>query len=145
MHHAELDPHLELHCSSINLSRLQNVVKMATCFTWSELPTRDPDTGNRTLAASVARSQVLAWRVANLVILSHVLYLILRILTKNANPVFFNAWFPFDLDNILGYSFVLILQVMNVITVRFVALAKYYRKMVATTSYSKKKRKRKDH
>ncbi|XP_021936578.1 odorant receptor 4-like [Zootermopsis nevadensis] len=83
---------------------------MATSFTWSELPVRDPVTGSKTTAYWIQRSQVLAWRTANIVVISHVLYLALRIVTNSANPLFFNAWFPFDLNNTLGYSFVLVLQ-----------------------------------
>jgi hypothetical protein len=98
---------------------------MAASFTWSELPIRDPVTGARTVAGWIDRTQVLAWRVANIVMVSHVVYLTLRIVTKSANPLFFNAWFPFDLDNTLAYSSVLVFQVKSVITVRFDPLTKY--------------------
>jgi hypothetical protein len=88
---------------------------MATDFTWSELPIRDPVDASRTVAGWIARSQVLAWRAANIVFASHLLYLILRIVTRSPNPFFFNAWFPFDSDNTVGYTVVLVLQVMHVI------------------------------
>jgi hypothetical protein len=90
---------------------LQNLVKMATDFTWAELPARDPVDGSRTVAGWIARSQVLAWRAANIVFASHVLYLTLRVVTRSPNPFFFNAWFPFDADNTVGYTAVLVLQV----------------------------------
>jgi hypothetical protein len=45
-----------------------------------------------------------------------VLYLLLRIITKSPNPLFFNAWFPFDSENIVGYTVVLVLQVKHIIT-----------------------------
>jgi hypothetical protein len=88
---------------------------MAINFTWSDLPVRDPVNGSRTMAGWIASSQVLAWRVANFVLASHVLYLVLRIVTKSPNPLFFNAWFPFDSDNIMGYTVVLVLQVIHII------------------------------
>jgi len=115
VHYTGPQQNLKSHCFSTNLGGLQNLVKMATEFTWSELPTRNPVTGSRTLAGWIARSQTLAWSVANFVLGSHALYLVLRIVTKNANPVFFNAWFPFDLDNGLLYTLVLVLQVMAVV------------------------------
>jgi hypothetical protein len=86
---------------------------MATTFTWSELPTKHPVTGSTTVAGWIERTQTLAWRVANIVTVSHVLYLSLRIATNSANPVFFNAWFPFDMNSKLGYPCVLIFQVMS--------------------------------
>jgi hypothetical protein len=103
---------------------------MATNFTWSEMPIRDPVDGSRTMAGWIARAQLLAGRVAIIVLANHVLYLVLRIITKSPNPLFFNAWSPFGLDNIVGYAAMLVFQVIHIFTQIIVHLGLSLQKLV---------------
>jgi len=99
-------------CFSVKMSGVRNLVSMTKHFTWSELPSRDSHTGSLTMAGWIQRIQPMEWRLNFCDWGAHFLYFILRGVTSDGKPFFFNAWFPLDTDHIPTYILVLIMQVI---------------------------------
>jgi hypothetical protein len=93
---------------------VRNLLTMTKHFTWSELPTREFDTGSVTMAGWIQRIQPLVWKLNFCDWGAHLLYFVLRGVTSDRKPFFFNTWFPFDTDDTLVYILVLIMQVTSV-------------------------------
>jgi hypothetical protein len=66
--------------------------------------------GSKTRAGWISRIQILAFRANITLIVSHMSYWVLRILT-NSSALFFNTWIPFGEQSNLAFAFVLIIQV----------------------------------
>ncbi|XP_023704140.1 odorant receptor 4-like isoform X2 [Cryptotermes secundus] len=75
-------------------------------FTWSDVA----DTNTK--AGWISRIQIIAYRANITLIVSHVSYWILRILTNNST-LFFNTWIPFGQKSNLSYVFILIIQLVT--------------------------------
>lgn len=99
--------------SSIKMSGVRNLLSMAERFTWSELQTRDPNTGSLTMAGWIERIQPMMWRLNFCDWGTHFLYFILRGVAGNGKPFFYNTWFPFDSDDVASYILVIIIQVRD--------------------------------
>jgi hypothetical protein len=89
------------------------MLSMTKHFTWSELPTRDSHTGSLTMAGWIQRIQPMVWRLNFCDWGTHFLYFVLRGVTSNNKPFFFDAWFPLGTDNTATYILVLIMQVRH--------------------------------
>jgi hypothetical protein len=85
---------------------VRNLLRIAK--EWSQLT--DRDAGKRK-DAWILRIQILARRGSVSIYCSHITYLILRIVTKSNNILFYNAWIPFETETRLGYYLVLVVQV----------------------------------
>jgi hypothetical protein len=86
---------------------VRDLLNIAKTFTWSDTPSSN----RRTNAGLISRVQRLALRTHITVAVSHTSYLILRIVTKSKNTLFFNTWVPFDGESNVAYVLILIIQV----------------------------------
>lgn len=93
------------------MNGVRNLLNMAKRFTWSELQTRDSNTGSLTMAGWIQRIQPMMWRLNFCDWGTHFLYFVLRGVVGNGKPFFFNTWFPLDTDDIATYTLVIIMQV----------------------------------
>jgi hypothetical protein len=92
---------------------VRKLLAMTRHFTWSELPTSDYDTGSLTMAGWIQHIQPLVWKLNFCDWGTHILYFILRGVTSDGKPFFFNAWFPLGTDDTLSYILVLVMQVIS--------------------------------
>ena len=92
---------------------VRNLLTATEEFTWVELPTRENDSGSLTMAGWIQRIQPLVWKLNFCDWGTHLLYFVLRGVTSDGKPFFFNAWFPLDTDFIPTYVLVLIMQVRS--------------------------------
>lgn len=91
-------------CFSFKKQGVRELLSILKNFTWSDLP------HSNTKAGWISRMQITAYRANITLIVSHVSYWILRILT-NSSTLFFNTWIPFGEKSNLSYVFILIIQV----------------------------------
>lgn len=89
------------------MQRVRDLLNIVKTFTWSDTPSSD----RKTKAALISRVQRLALRTHITVAVSHTSYLILRIVTKSKNTLFFNTWVPFEEESNVAYVIILIIQV----------------------------------
>jgi hypothetical protein len=86
---------------------------LADSFTWEDLPTRDPDTGELTAAAYIPLIKKYTTQAAIMMIVFHIVQSSIRIATKH--ETLFIAWYPFDWTVSPLYELVIISQVKNTI------------------------------
>lgn len=94
-------------CRRYKMQGVRELLTIARTFSWSDTPSSD----RRTNAALISRVQRLALRTYITIAASHTSYVILRIVTKSKNTLFFNTWIPFDGESKVAYILILILQV----------------------------------
>ena len=99
----------------LKIQNVRNLFSMAKEFTWHEFPDKDPDTGFRTMASWIHYIQRLVRITAPTLIISHTMYFMVRALTKIGNGLYFEGWFPVDIDTWPGYIIVLAVQVRRVL------------------------------
>jgi hypothetical protein len=80
-------------------------------FTWEDLPTRDPDTGQLTAAGWIPLIRMFSTRAAITMILIHIVQSTIRIVTNHETILI--AWYPFDWTVSPFYELVNISQVIN--------------------------------
>jgi hypothetical protein len=78
-------------------------------FMWDDLPTREAETGNLTMAGWISLIQMHATHVAVLSLAFHFVQSTIRIVTNH--ETLFNAWYPFDWNVSPYYELVNISQV----------------------------------
>jgi hypothetical protein len=93
------------------MNGIRNLLNMAKRFAWSELQTRDSNTGSLTMAGWIQRIQPMMWRLNFCDWGTHLLYFILRGVAGDGKPFFFNTWFPLDTGDIVSYILVIFMQV----------------------------------
>jgi hypothetical protein len=98
-------------CFSMNMVGVRNLLNITKHFTWTELPTRDSHTGSLTMAGWIQRIQPMVWRLNFCDWGCHFLYFVLRGVTSNGRPFFFDAWFPLDTEDMTAYVLALVTQV----------------------------------
>ena len=98
---------------SVNMDGVRNLLTATNQFTWLELPTQEPDTGSLTMAGWIQLIQPLMWKLNFCDWATHCLYFVLRGVTSDGKPFFYNAWFPLDTDDTPTYMLVLIIQVTS--------------------------------
>ncbi|PNF39595.1 hypothetical protein B7P43_G11043, partial [Cryptotermes secundus] len=76
--------------------QLARLLALTESCSWSGLPTRDPSRGTLTMAGRIPLIQRLTWQSCVLIMASHTVHQIHRLITTKDRPLVFNAWFPFD-------------------------------------------------
>ena len=87
------------------------MLRLTVSFTWEELPTRDPVTGNLTKAAYILIIQSLTKYTAGLLISFHIVQTTVRILSNH--EMVLTSWVPFDISEVSVYVFANVTQVQN--------------------------------
>jgi len=90
---------------------VRDLLTIVRTFDWTDTP----NSGQRTNAGLISRAQRLARRIYKIFVFNHSMYLILRIVTRSKNTLFFNTWVPFDSDSVVVYILILIIQVDSAI------------------------------
>ncbi|PSN49704.1 hypothetical protein C0J52_05332, partial [Blattella germanica] len=95
---------------SFNIQKVRNLLNMIGHFTWSDLPLHDHE-GSISMAGWIPKIQNLLWKFNFCDWGFHCLYLVLRGVSSGSyHPLFFDAWSPFNTENIMGYAVVLLIQ-----------------------------------
>ena len=115
------------------MQRVRDLLNIVKTFTWSDTPSSD----RKTKAALISRVQRLALRTHITVAVSHTSYLILRIVTKSKNTLFFNTWVPFEEESNVAYVIILIIQVDSDV-VWLTLVNKFYGFSIANTTCNTK-------
>jgi hypothetical protein len=84
---------------------------MSDSFTWEELPTRDPDTGNLTKAGYIPMMQNVSAYIITLLIILHIVHSSVPIALNNDMPL--KNWYPFDASVSPTYEIAILAQVMS--------------------------------
>jgi hypothetical protein len=86
---------------------VRDMLDIVKNFTWTDTP----NSGGRTITGLISRAQRLAFRIQIGFVMNHTVYLVLRIVNKTKNSLFFNTWIPFDSESWVVYILMLIVQV----------------------------------
>jgi hypothetical protein len=92
---------------------IENLLTLTDSFTWEEMPTRDPDTGNITNAGYIS---IIQSRTKNLVYLGstfHGIQCAVRIVMSH--EIIFPIWFPIDASRSPLYEIINFMQVMFIL------------------------------
>jgi hypothetical protein len=95
---------------SFRKRELEYLLDLTDSFTWEELPTRDPDTGNLTKAGYIPVVQRLTKYVLLILLAFHTLQCSVRIVLNHDMIV--TSWYPFDVSTSPAYEIVNFTQVM---------------------------------
>jgi hypothetical protein len=87
------------------------MLRLTASFTWEELPTRDPDTGNLTKAGYIPMIQSLTKYTAGFLISFHIVQTTVRMLFNH--EMVLTSWVPFDISEAPVYAFANIVQVQS--------------------------------
>ncbi|XP_033606230.1 uncharacterized protein LOC117282080 [Cryptotermes secundus] len=85
-----------IHVLRFKKRQLARLLALTESCSWSGLPTRDPSRGTLTMAGRIPLIQRLTWQSCVLIMASHTVHQIHRLITTKDRPLVFNAWFPFD-------------------------------------------------
>jgi hypothetical protein len=85
------------------------LLSLTDSFTWEELPTRDPDTGNLTNAGYIPIIQRFTKYTVNFVMLVYIIQSAVHLLF--IQEMLLTSWFPLDLTAVPVYVFANIIQV----------------------------------
>ena len=88
---------------------IERAMDLTDSFTWEDLPTRDPVTGQMTAAGWIPLIQMFTRRVVVVMLAFHCVQTTLRIVTNH--ETLFNVWYPFDWTVSPLYELVIISQV----------------------------------
>jgi hypothetical protein len=89
---------------------IEHLLTLTDSFTWEELPTRDPETGNITKAGYIPIIQRLTKNIASFVLSFHLTQSAVRIVMSH--EMIFSMWFPIDASWSPLYEIINIIQVM---------------------------------
>jgi hypothetical protein len=98
-------------CYSFRKRGLEYLLGLTDFFTWEELPTRDPDTGNLTKAGYIPIVQRLTKHVLLFLLAFHTLQCSVRIVLNHDMIV--TAWYPFDVSTSPAYEIANFTQVIT--------------------------------
>ena len=90
---------------------------MSKEFEWEDLPFRDPETHSRTHAGMILYVQVTGKRLMTMNLFLYLFVAPARLITGTTYPLFFNAWFPLDLNKLPGYSIMFTMQIIIIIII----------------------------
>lgn len=89
---------------------IQRLLRLTDSFTWEELPTRNPDTGNLTKAGYIPRMQKVAAYIITFSIIYHTVHSTVAIVLNHDMP--FTNWYPFDASVRPIYEIAILTQVI---------------------------------
>jgi hypothetical protein len=101
------------HCSfhySYRQPDIQHLLRITNSFTWEEMPTRDPDTGNLTKSGYIPKMQNVSAYIITLSIIFHTVQSAVRMALDHDMP--FTKWYPFDASVSPIYEIALLTQVI---------------------------------
>ncbi|KAJ9579299.1 hypothetical protein L9F63_024594, partial [Diploptera punctata] len=88
--------------------KFDRLIHFTEQFTWEDLPTKDPDTGETTMAGWINKTQVIVKRVHIVCMTFHLIQTSYRIASQHA--MVFNSWYPFDITVSPTYEFLVVAQ-----------------------------------
>jgi hypothetical protein len=94
---------------------IQHLLTLTDSFTWEELPTRDPETGNITNAGYIPIIQRVTKNIVSFVLAFHGIQSAVRIVISH--EMIFPMWFPIDA------SWSPLYEIINFIEVMFILLS----------------------
>jgi hypothetical protein len=89
---------------------IELLLALTDSFTWEELPTRDPETGNITNAGYIPIIQSRTKNIASFALLFHGIQSAVRIVISH--EMIFPVWFPIDASRSPLYEIINFMQVM---------------------------------
>jgi hypothetical protein len=89
---------------------IEHLLTLTDSFTWEELPTRDPETGNTTNAGYIPIIQTQTKNIVAFVLAFHGITSAVRIVMSH--EMMFSLWFPIDASWSPLYEFINFVQVM---------------------------------
>ena len=97
---------------------VRDLLNIARTFNWTDTPGSN--------AGLIFRAQRFALRTQMTFVVNHSLYLVLRIVTKSKNKLFFNSWIPFDDEGMVSYILILVIQVsLTIVGYNFIIILIY--------------------
>jgi hypothetical protein len=96
-------------CYSFRKRELEYLLGLTDSFTWEELPTRDPDTGNLTKAGYIPIIERFTKYVPAFMFGFHVLQSTVRIVLYH--DMVYTTWYPFDVSASPLYEIANLIQV----------------------------------
>jgi hypothetical protein len=97
-------------CYSFRKRELEYLLGLTDSFTWEELPTRDPDTGNLTKAGCIPIIERFTKYALLILLAFHTIQSSVRIVLNH--DMIFTSCYPFDVSTSPAYEIVNFTQVM---------------------------------
>jgi hypothetical protein len=92
------------------LNKFERLLSLTECFTWEDLPTRDPHTGHLTLAGWIPHVQKIAKYGFIFTGVYHLGQSGVRMYASH--ELMYRAWYPFDTDSSPGFELAILSQVI---------------------------------
>jgi hypothetical protein len=96
---------------SYHKSEIEHLICITDSFTWEQLPTRDPDTGNLTKAGYVPLIQKVVNYSVAITLIFHSIQSTVRIVLYH--DMVFTTWYPFDVSMSPAYEVANLTQVIS--------------------------------
>ena len=88
--------HRECSCFSIFGKVVDRLIKYTERFEWDELPTKDPDSGETTMAGWIDKSQLVANKLYKVTLVSHYSQSLYRLITNH--ELMLETWYPWGMQ-----------------------------------------------